>query len=80
MSRLSDLRAAATLEEMRSLPGHCHELEGDRESQLSIVLTDTHRLVINASSGWPMDEATGDHSWAGIDAVHVLEIVDEPEN
>lgn len=33
--RLDDLRAANVLEDMRNLPGRCHELLHDRSGQLS---------------------------------------------
>src|SRR5271154_182718 len=43
--RLDDLRAAPTLEVMRSLPGRCHELKSDRDGQLSIDLDGPYRLI-----------------------------------
>jgi toxin HigB-1 len=76
MSRLSDLRAATTLEDMRSLPGRCHELAGDRAEQLAIELAGGRRLVIQPANGWPSAKEEGAHVWSGIDAVQVLEIVD----
>jgi toxin HigB-1 len=76
MSRLSDLRAAATLEEMRNLPGRCHELVGDRAGQLGIDLAGGRRLVIEPAVGWPSGKGGGAHVWAEVDAVQVLEIVD----
>ena len=76
MSRLSDLRAAATLEEMRHLPGRCHELTGDRAGQLGIDLAGGRRLVIAPAGGWPAEKVRGAHVWAEVEAVQVLEIVD----
>lgn len=76
MSRLSDLRAAATLEEMRNLPGRCHELAGERAGQLGIDLAGGRRLVIAPAGGWPKEKKGGAHIWREIDAVQVLEIVD----
>ena len=76
MSRLSDLRAAATLEEMRYLPGRCHELAGDRAGQLGVDLASGRRLVIAPAGGRPTDTARGDNVWREVDAVQVLEIVD----
>jgi proteic killer suppression protein len=76
MRRLSDLRAAATLEEMRNLPGRVHELDGDREGQLGIELASGRRLVIAPANGWPDEKTEGAHVWTEIDAVQVLEIVD----
>ncbi len=76
MGRLSDLRAAATLEEMRNLPGRIHELDGDRDGQLGFDLSGGHRLVITPANGWPSEKTEGAHVWTEIDAVQVLEIVD----
>jgi proteic killer suppression protein len=76
MRRLSDLRAATTLEDMRNLPGRIHELTGDRDGQLAIDLTGGRRLVIAPTNGWPAEKAGGAHVWTTIDAVQVLEISD----
>ena len=76
MRRLSDLRAAATLEDMRHLPGRIHELTGDREGQLAIDLAGGWRLMIAPTGGWPAEKAEGSHVWTAIDAVQVLEITD----
>jgi plasmid maintenance system killer protein len=48
--RLDDLRAAPTLEVMRSLPGRCHELKGNRAAELA--LDPTARIA--SSSNPPM--------------------------
>jgi len=76
MRRLSDLRAAPSLEEMRNLPGRIHELEADRDGQLAIDLAGGCRLVIAPTNGWPSEKQEGDHVWAEIDSVQVLEIAD----
>ena len=76
MRRLSDLRAAATLEEMRNLPGRVHELTGDRDGQLAIDLAGGWRLILVPTNGWPTEKSEGAHVWTAIDAVQVLEITD----
>jgi proteic killer suppression protein len=76
MRRLSDLRAAATLEDMRNLPGRIHELSGDRDGQLAIDLAGGWRLILVPTNGWPTEKAEGAHVWTTIDAVQVLEITD----
>lgn len=76
MRRLSDLRAAGTLEDMRHLPGRIHELTGDRAGQLGIGLAGGWRLVLTPTNGWPTEKAEGAHVWSTIDAVTVLEITD----
>jgi plasmid maintenance system killer protein len=76
MARLNDLRAAGTLEDMRNLPGRCHELAGSRAGQLGIDLARGHRLVITPADGWPTEKESGADLWRMVDAVQVLEIVD----
>ena len=75
MRRLSDLRAAATLEDMRNLPGRIHELTGDRDGELAIDLAGGQRLIIAPTHGWHA-EKEGAPVWTTIDAVQVLEITD----
>lgn len=75
MRRLKDLSAAATLEDMRNLPGHCHELGGDRDGHLAIDLAAGRRLVIMPTDGWPSEKKDGAYVWSEINAVQVLEIV-----
>jgi proteic killer suppression protein len=76
MSRLSDLRAAATLEDMRNLPGRIHELTGNRAGQLAIDLAGGKRLIIAPTNGWSAEKSEGAHVWNAIDAVQVMEITD----
>jgi toxin HigB-1 len=76
VTRLSDLRAAGTLADMRNLPGRCHELSGDRVGQLGITLAGGRRLVLEPSDGWPAAKQEGANAWVEVDSVSVLEIVD----
>ena len=76
MRRLSDLRAATTLEDTRNLPGRIHELTGDRDGQLAIDLAGRWRLIVAPTGGWPAEKAEGAHVWTTIDSVTVLEITD----
>lgn len=74
MARLADLRAAPRLEEMRHLPGGCHELEADRKGQLALELSDGKRLILE-----PLEAkaATLDGSldWKLVGAVRVVAII-----
>jgi len=76
MRRLTDLRAASTLEDMRHLPGRIHELASDRDGQLAIDLAGGWRLILEPTNGWPPEKAEGARVWTAIDAVQVLEITD----
>lgn len=74
--RLDDLTAAVTLHEMRSLPGNCHELSGDRADQLAVNLKDGLRLVfVPADDPIPRREDSG-LDWKLITAICVVEITD----
>jgi plasmid maintenance system killer protein len=75
-ARLADLQAAASLEEMRRLPGGCHELRGDRDGQLALNLPDGMRLIFEPASNPTPTKPDGGLDWAAVDAVRVLEIVD----
>jgi proteic killer suppression protein len=75
MLRLSDLNAAATLEDFRALPGRCHELQGDRKGQFALELPNGKRLVFEPAEATPSSK-DGAVSWADIEAIRVLEIVD----
>lgn len=72
--RLDDLRAADSLEEMKNLPGRCHELRGDRSGQLSLDLDGPYRLIfIPANKPNPTKQASG-LDWKSVTAVSILEI------
>jgi plasmid maintenance system killer protein len=67
MRRLSDLHAAASLDDFRHLPGGCRDcLDGDGRFELAVG--DGSRLVFA-----PSDGATA--SWDGVTGVEVIEIV-----
>lgn len=76
MARLADLAAAASLEEMRTLPGRCHELGGDRKGQLAVDLAGGKRLVLEPAANPPPEKEDGGLDWGAVDAVRVLEIID----
>jgi plasmid maintenance system killer protein len=77
--RLDDLRAAANLEVMRTLPGRCHELTGDRAGQLSVDLDHPYRLIfIPANDPIPCKE-DGGLDWSEVTAVKILGIEDTHE-
>ena len=45
LQRLGDLLAAETLEDVRNLPGHYHELTANRKGQWAVSLDDPYRLI-----------------------------------
>jgi plasmid maintenance system killer protein len=77
--RLDDLRAAPNLGAMRSLPGRCHELKGDRAGQLSLDLDHPHRLIfIPANDPIPRKD-DGGLDWSEVTEVEILGIEDTHE-
>jgi proteic killer suppression protein len=48
--RLKHLAAVETLADMRSMPGRCHELHGDRAGQLSLDLDHPYRLLFRPAA------------------------------
>jgi proteic killer suppression protein len=74
MSRLSDLRAAPTLEDMKSLPGRCHGLAEGDGGGLKIDLTDGRGLILEPTDRTGMADRDSADDWAAIDAVKVIAI------
>jgi plasmid maintenance system killer protein len=74
--RLDDLRAAATLEEMRPLPGSCKELTGDRAGQLSMKLHGGFRLIFEPANEPVPAKADGGLDWTKVTAIRILEAKD----
>lgn len=72
--RLDDMKAARSLEDMRHLPGRCHELKGDRKGQLGLDLVHPHRLIIvPANDPVPRKDDNG-LDWTKVTAIKVIEI------
>lgn len=76
MARLSDIQAAGSLEDLRQLPGRCHELGGDRKGELAVDLADGKRLILKPTANPAPLKEDGGLDWASVDAVTVMEIVD----
>lgn len=74
--RLDDLRAAASLEVMRNLPGRCHELKGDRAGQLSLDLDGPYRLLFRPAQEPPPEKPDGGLDWKQVVTVIILGVVD----
>jgi proteic killer suppression protein len=74
--RLTQLHDAEHLEQMRTLPGRCHELHGDRRGQLTIDVTKNERLIFKPSADPPPAKADGGLNWSAVDAITILEVED----
>ncbi len=77
--RLDDLDAADTLEDMRHLPGRCHELLGDRAGQLSLDLVHPQRLIFIPADDPIPRKPDGGLDWPQIKSVQILGIEDTHE-
>ena len=73
--RLHHLESVRTLEDMKSLPGRCHELKHDRKGQLALDLSKNYRLVFQPREA-SSTEGGGSLDWSQVESVVVLEIID----
>lgn len=77
--RLDELRAADTLDVLRTLPAaRCHELRGNRKGQLSVDLDHPYRLLFTPVPPLPT-KADGGLDWKQVTAIIVLGIEDTHE-
>jgi len=74
--RLDDLRAAETLEDMRHVPGRCHELGGTRSGQLSLDLDGPYRLIFQPANDPIPRKPDGGLDWTRITAVLIIAVED----
>jgi proteic killer suppression protein len=74
--RLADLAAATTLAMMKSLPGNCHELTGDRKGQLAMSLEGGKRLIFEAADEPVPSKDDGGLDWSQVTAIRILGIED----
>lgn len=72
--RLDDLRDAATLEEVRYLPGHYHELTENRKGQWACDLDQPYRLIFQPHEVPIPEDKNGRYIWLEITGVEILEI------
>lgn len=74
--RLDDIAAVDNMNDLKHLPGHFHELTGDRRGQWACSLDNPYRLVfVSSLRPVPIDEK-GNYLWNEMQSVTILEIVD----
>jgi proteic killer suppression protein len=74
--RLTQLKFANTLEDVRYLPGHYHELTENRKGKWACDLDQPYRLLfIPHENPVPVDE-NGKYIWHEIKGVEITEIID----
>lgn len=73
--RLAQLEDAENLEQVRHLPGHYHELTGNRKGQWACDLDQPYRLIFTPHENpIPVNE-DGQYIWLEITGVEVIEVV-----
>lgn len=75
-TRLDDLDAAQSMEDMRNLPGHWEELKKDRAGQFSARLVGGLRLIVKPQKQPAPTKPDGGLDWRAIDSIYILEVVD----
>lgn len=74
-ARLSQLEAADSLADLRSLPGRWHELTGDRAGHLVADLHQPFRMILRPAEPVPLTD-DGGLDWSHVTTVIITEIVD----
>lgn len=74
--RYDDLQAADTLAIMRTLPGRCHELTGDRAGQFALDLDHPYRLIFAPDHDPIPSKEDGGIDWTSITAVCIIAVED----
>ena len=73
--RITAILAANTFEDLRHVPGHFHELTGDRKGQWGCDLDQPYRLIITPPQDSVDRDAQGNFIWTKISRTVVVEIV-----
>ncbi len=76
LTRLTDLRVANTLEDVRHLPGRFHELTGNKKGKWACDLDHPYRLIFTPQEEPIPTNAGGQFIWAEIEGVEIIEIED----
>lgn len=73
-TRLDQLQAASSLEDMKGLPGRCHELKENRKGQLAVDLIQPYRLVFRPDGNHADIYENNSLAWKKVTSIEVLEI------
>ncbi len=74
MARVGNLIAAESLEDVRHLPGHYHELVGNRKGQWACSLDQPYRLIFEPHEEPIPEDENGVYQWIEIKGVEIVEI------
>jgi proteic killer suppression protein len=76
--RLDDLRAVTCLDDMRQLPGRCHQLKGDHAGQFAIDLDGLNRLIFEPTAPVPRNP-DGGIDWSQVTSISIVGVEDYHE-
>ncbi len=75
--RLEELRAANSLEDIRSFPqARCHELKGGHGGKLSVDLEHPYRLLFRPANEPIPQKTDGGLDWAQVTVIEILGVED----
>lgn len=73
--RLQELKAAANLDVMRTLPkANCHALTGDRKGEFAVDVSANHRIIFQPDNATVPNKKDSGIDWAQITDIIILEI------
>jgi len=73
--RIQELKAAPTLETIRSIPAaNCHELKGDRRAELAVDISPNHRIIFEPNHKPKPTREDGGLDWNRITSIVINEI------
>ncbi|PSR51885.1 killer suppression protein HigA [Adhaeribacter arboris] len=73
--RIEELKAASTLEVMRTLPrANCHELSGNRKGEFAVDISANHRIIFEPNHNPVPQKEDGGINWAEITDITILAI------
>lgn len=76
--RIQELNAAPRLEDMRNMPGRCHELKGDLKGVLSIDVKQPLRLLFKPEPPLPLKD-DGGLDWKQVEGIILCGVEDTHE-
>jgi len=73
---LDDLYAVDNLSQMKSLPGGCHELHGDKKEVFAMAVSGGLRLLFEATDQQNARKPDGGLDWKKVTSITILDIED----
>ena len=78
--RITELAAAAMLEDLRNLPqARCHELKGNLKGYLSVDLDHPQRLVFKPENNPLSKKSDGGLDWSKVTIIRIIGVEDTHE-